>query len=190
LRREDTRAIGERLLATLPSDATIAIDHYGPLPDLSQRALERLIELRAAGDAPGELRTRESHRLDSFKVGVTPPGGAGVDAIGAEELFEVDPEDLSYGVRQSLRRRGATPRELLAALHVGYFVLVERRPAGEERPLAALVEHAQPVAVIDPSGNTAPCAEAFLPTEMDFPLTALWQVERPGPRLEIYRLAP
>ena len=29
-------------------------------------------------------------------------------------------------------------------------------------------------------------SEAFLPTEMDFPFTALWEVERPGPYLRLY----
>jgi hypothetical protein len=190
LRREDTRAIAERYLATLPNDAAIAIDHYGPLPDLSQRALERLTEVRAVDGRPGELRTREDHRLEYFKAGMVPPGGAGLDAIGAEELFEVEPLDLSYVVRPSLRKLGATPRDLLAALHVGYLVLADRRPGAEQRPLANLVQGLQPLQVIDPSRSAAGCPEAFLPTEMDFPLTALWQVERPGPRLEIHRLAP
>jgi len=42
---------------------------------------------------------------------------------------------------------------------------------------------------LDPSADPDdPCEEAFLPTEMDFPLRALWEVRRPGPRLELYEL--
>jgi hypothetical protein len=42
--------------------------------------------------------------------------------------------------------------------------------------------------VIDPASGPAGTAEAFLPTEMEFPLVALWSVKRPGPRLELYAL--
>jgi len=122
-------------------------------------------------------------------VPIPQPFAVPAEGVIPYQLFEVDPEDLSYGVRKSLRKLGLTPRELLGSLHVGYLVLTERRPSGEARPLAHLVEGAQPLAIFDPSGRAHGCDEAFLPTEMDFPLTALWQVERPGPRLEIYRLA-
>jgi hypothetical protein len=38
---------------------------------------------------------------------------------------------------------------------------------------------------VDPSSSAGrPASEAFLPTEMDFPLTGLWSVKRPGPLLE------
>jgi hypothetical protein len=44
--------------------------------------------------------------------------------------------------------------------------------------------------VFDPSaGAFRTTREALLPTEMDFPLTALWTVERPGPFLVLYSLA-
>lgn len=184
LRREDTRNEAERVLASLPADATIAIDHYGPTPELSRAALERIRDLR------GELRAREAHRMAYFEANLEPPGGAGLDALGAEELFEVDPATLVYGVRSRLRGRATTPRELLAQLGVEYLVLAERRPGREQRPLAPLVSEAQRFAVIAPSRSETAYAEAFLPTEMDFALTALWCVERPGPRISIYRLAP
>lgn len=184
LRREDTRSQAERALASLPIGATIAIDHYGPTPELSRAALERIRDVR------GELRAREAHRMAYFDAGLEPPGGAGLDALGAEELFEVDPATLEYGVRAKLRERAATPRELLAALGVDYLVLAERRPGREQRPLASLVAGTQALTVIDPCGGQTACSEAFLPTEMDFALTALWRAARPGPRISIYRLAP
>jgi hypothetical protein len=36
--------------------------------------------------------------------------------------------------------------------------------------------------------SASQAGEAFPPAETDFPLVALWQVERPGPRLELHRL--
>ncbi len=184
LRAEDTRNEFERTLAALPATSVIAIDHYGPTPERSRAALERIAKLR-------ELYGREAHRMAYFEAGVEPPGGAGLDALGAEELFGVDARTLEYGVKDDERVRalGLTPREVLAALGVTHLVLAERRPGREERPLAGLVAGEAPLAVLDPSADEDdPCDEAFLPTEMDFPLRALWQVRRPGPRLELYAL--
>jgi hypothetical protein len=184
MRRRDTRARAERALERLPRDATIAIDHFGPQVELSRTALERVREVR------GELRTREQHRMAYFDAGVPPPGGPGVDALPVEELFEVDPATLEYGVRPKLRARGATPAELLKAFGVDYLVLAERRPGREPRPLQPIADGGELLEVFDPSHAGGSCDEAFLPTEMDFPLTALWCAERPGPRISIYRLAP
>ena len=42
---------------------------------------------------------------------------------------------------------------------------------------------------VDPrAAADRPASEAFLPTEMDFPLTGLWTVSRPGPVLELVEL--
>jgi len=184
LRREDTRNEFERTLAELPAGSIVAIDHYGPTPDRSRAALERTASLR-------ELYGREAHRMLYFESGVTPPGGPGVDAIGVEDLFGVDRESREYGVRADPRIRalGSTPREVFERLGVTHLVLAERKPGDEERPLASLVAGQKPVAVLDPSADPDdPCEEAFLPTEMDFPLRALWEGRRPGPRLELYEL--
>jgi hypothetical protein len=184
LARADTRELAERRLAELPPGARVAIDHYGPAVDLSQSALERLIELR------GEpLRTRENVRLELLKAGVLASSQAGIDALFAEDLFERD-EQLTYGVRQELRALGATPREVLAALGVTHLLLVERRPGAQsEQPLSDLAQGREIVWTISPARGESPPKEAFLPTEMDFPLRALWAVERPGPWMRLYRLA-
>ncbi len=184
LRAEDTRNEFERTLAELPAGSIVAIDHYGPTPERSRAALERTSRLR-------ELYGREAHRMLYFEAGVEPPGGAGLDAIGVEDLFGVDAKSLEYGVKDDERVRalGSTPREVLAALGVTHLVLAKRRPGGETRPLEALVDGQTPVTVLDPSAESDdPCDEAYLPTEMDFPLHALWEVRRPGPRLELYAL--
>ena len=183
LRQTDTRALAEQELARLPAGALVAIDHYGPLPDLSQAALERLAELRG-----GELRTREAFRLEALRQGWLPPSMAGIDAIQVEDLFELDPE-LRYGVRPALRARGDQPAQLLAHLGVTHFLLADRRPAGKLRPpLEAWAREGELLFALNPAGTGPPPPEAFLPTEMDFPLTALWQVERPGPWLELRAL--
>jgi hypothetical protein len=61
--------------------------------------------------------------------------------------------------------------------------------------LRPIVAGAEPSVVIDPSigtthekAGTTRTSEAFLPTEMDFALTALWSVDRPGPWMAIYPL--
>jgi hypothetical protein len=80
---------------------------------------------------------------------------------------------------------------VLAALGITHFLLVDRRPGSEEGPmLRDLALGARAGRVFDPSAGTfRTTREALLPTEMDFPLTALWTVERPGPFLVLYSLA-
>jgi hypothetical protein len=45
-----------------------------------------------------------------------------------------------------------------------------------------------PLVFVDPSRTDRIASEAFLPTEMDFPLTGLWQVRRPGPWMALYEV--
>jgi len=54
--------------------------------------------------------------------------------------------------------------------------------------LQGLVEGGREVFIVSPAGGRERPREAFLPTEMDFPLTALWRVERPGPFMASYEL--
>lgn len=180
LRQEDMRAEAERALATVPPETPVAIDHYGPILDLSRPALERISELR------GELRTREAHRLALLETGLI---GRGIDAIPVEELFAVDPGTGEYGVRERLRDRGETPAELLASLGVRHLLLVQRRAAGEEfEPLARLAADGRELMEFNPGITGEVPEESFLPLEMDFPLTGLWQVRRPGPYMVLVEL--
>jgi hypothetical protein len=183
LERTDTRALAETRLATLPDGARVAIDHYGPQVDLSLAALERVGELR------GELRTRERMRYELLSAGVLSEAERGVDAVPVEELFQVD-EAGDYVVRPGVQSLGETPAQVLAALGVTHLLLVERRPrAPEPRPLAHLAEGREALWTLSPAPGGGAPAEAFLPTEMDFPLTGLWTVERPGPWMQLVRLA-
>jgi hypothetical protein len=186
LARADTRALAEQKLAELPAGARVAIDHYGPAVDLSQAALERLVQVRPKG----ELRTRERVRLELLQSGALGGNDPGVDAIFVEDLFGVDPTG-AYGVQEQARALGSSPREVLAALGATHLLLVERRPGDpSELPLSDLAEGRKVVWTLSPAPGGALPKEAFLPTEMDFPLSALWAVERPGPFLRLIQLAP
>lgn len=185
LASEDTRAEAERLLAELPAGARIAVDHYGPAIDLDRASLERLGELR-------ELRQREANRLEFLKLGVYPPERLGLDAWFVEELCGVDPASGEYGVQPALRPRGATPDALFAALGITHVLLVDRDGYGSR--LDGLAARGRELWRVSPgreidTGRGAGGLEAFLPTEMRFPLTALWRVDRPGPTLRLVELA-
>jgi hypothetical protein len=48
-----------------------------------------------------------------------------------------------------------------------------------------------PSSTVSSSGTASSTAdEMLLPVEMDFPLTALWSVNRPGPALRLLALTP
>ena len=179
--RTDTRSMAEGRLLRLPAGARVAIDHYGPLPDLDAAALERLAGLR-------ELRTRELARAAAFAAGEVPAGGPGVDGIQLEELFGPDLDTGEYGVLERARSLGDTPAEVLRALGVTHLLLAWR-DTGEQRPLEPLVADARLEWILSPSREDEVPGEAWLPTEMQFPVTGLWQVERPGPLLRLYSLA-
>jgi len=188
LTRADTRALGEVAVADLPADAVVAIDFQGPDVELSERALTRLAGLRLKTGS--DLRARERHRLKRFQAGSVPAGEQGRDVVRLEELFEANVrwrEPLR--LRAGLADLGATPAEVLRALGVTQLVTVTRRPESQPSFFAPLVAGHPPRRVIDPSSSVEhPTAECFLPTEMDFPLTGLWTVSRPGPRLELHDL--
>jgi hypothetical protein len=178
LRQEDTRARAERTLAELPEGSVVAIDHYGPRADLSLAGFERLFEIR-------DLYAREHYRAEQLQTGadVAP----GVDAIQVEDLFELDPSG-AYVVRERVTKHGATPLEVLQSLGVTHLMLAKRRPHEPDPWLQDVADSGRVVETIRPSDTTAAPVEAFLPTEMRFPLTGLWSVRRPGPWVRLVAL--
>ena len=186
LDRPDTRVAAEDRLYGLPLGASIAVDRYGPQLDLDLDALERLKTLRSEQGAG--LYSRERFRKSELAAGLMPVEREGFDAVRLEDVldFEETGAVRSVRVRAGLEEYGATPEELLRGLGMTHLVLVWRRP-GQQHLLAPLVAGGPDPIVIDP-GGADPATEAFLPTEMDFPLTALWSVSRPGPRIEIHPL--
>jgi hypothetical protein len=191
LGREDTRAEAESRLQELAAEVRVAIDRYGPDVDASLEALETLHRVRSLRGSG--LSLRESRRGELLAR----PGSEllpGIDALPLGDLLEFDQREKRFGPWPELRELGADPRALLAALGVTHLLVVERRPGvvGHDL-LASRVDEGEAVWVIDPSvahgaGPRRP-QEAWLPTEMDFPLTALWSVVRPGPRLSLYPIS-
>ena len=80
LRAADTRHLAEARLATLPSDARVAVDRYGPRVPLTAGSLARLAELRP-------LTRREAHRSALLEAGVA---RGGIDVVPIEDLFRFD----------------------------------------------------------------------------------------------------
>jgi len=188
LARPDVRADAEGELARLPPGSRVAIDRYGPDVDLDRASLALLERLRASAD--DTLRAREARRKQRFEEGTIPAGDVGIDAVHVEELFEVDVRGGHLEVKEGLSALGSEPQSVLRSLGVTHLLLVDRRPgSGAGTALDPLREGASAIHVFDPSaGRFRTTPEAFLPTEMDFPLTALWQVERPGPWMILYEL--
>jgi hypothetical protein len=185
LGRPDTRAEAEVRLAELAPGNRVAIDRYGPEVDLSAPALALLGELRERrGMALGR---REQTRAELLAAGRSDLVAPGIDAVSLGDLFEFDERAERFAPWPGIGAAGESTDELLRRLGITHLLLVERRP-GENGSLAAsLVQGREPIWTIDPSAGSG-TSEAFLPTEMDFPLTGLWTVERPGPRLELYEL--
>jgi len=183
LTRPDTRADAEARLSGLEKGAVVAIDRYGPEVDLDRAGLARLERVRVSRGEP--LRLREDRRRLRFGAGSVAPGEEGVDAVRIEELFEIDERTGRISVREGLEALGQEPREVLLALGVTHFLRVDRCPAEERGDLAL---GGRVVLVIDPALGIGPPREAYLPTEMRFALTGLWQVSRPGPWLALQDL--
>ena len=184
LSRPDTRAEAEARLAELGPGTVVAIDRYGPDVDLDRNSLQRLLRLRTSlGEG---LREREERRRLRLDGGDVPEADRGIDAVRVEELFEIDPVTGELRVRRGLESLGDEPKKILGSLGVTHFLIVDRRPAGAgTTPFRELARAGKPVWVVDPARGFGPPKEAFLPTEMDFPVTALWSVTRPGPLLEL-----
>jgi len=184
--RPDTRAECEERLHALPEGCLVALDTHGPEVELDRASIYRLETLRNSRKEP--LRLRELHRKELFERGRLDPRD-GASAVRLEELFEMSDREQTVRIRAGLEPLGADPAQVLRSLHVTHFLRVVRRMGADEpRLLEPLMAGRQPLWVIDPSSGPAGTAEAFLPTEMDNPLSALWSVWRPGPRLELYAL--
>jgi hypothetical protein len=185
LGREDTRVAGEAWLRELPEDAFVAIDRYGPQVELDRSSLELLAQLReGVGSA---LYTREARRYQALRE-----GGAddGLHAVHVSDLFEVDERTGTVQVRAGLRESpGESPGDVLRRLGVTHLLLANRLHLGlAENQLAGLVEGLAAQRTLSPIGARTGDGEARLPMELEFPLTSIWTLERPGPWLGLFRL--
>ncbi|MEM1450937.1 MAG: glycosyltransferase family 39 protein [Planctomycetota bacterium] len=214
LRQDDTRAIGEELLADLAEGARVAIDVYGPVVPRTREALLVTDELRRL--AGSSLYGREQHRLAMLEAEL--PQAPGVDAIRIEDVFEYDRRHEGTWIREPLVEwLGASSSEALETLGVTHLLLVDRTPDDGQAP--PLLDPDPPLPYVDgdqfsdPVQKLAPLAlpennvwtvhpawseptssvdgtapDAHLPTALRFPLRDLWRVRRPGPKLQLYAL--
>ncbi len=190
LRTPDTRSLAEVLLTELPAGSRVAIDRYGPLVDLSRSSLELLASLRE--ETGSELYGREQFRLAALEAEYLPAELAGIDAVRFEDVFTFPERSTTVEVREGLDGgvlgEVSTPPELFRALKITHVLAVRRRDDAQHPHIfAAELAEMEHLERISPGGQSSP-REAFLPLEMDFPLTALWSVERPGPILDLYRV--
>jgi hypothetical protein len=185
LMREDTRAIAEQRLGELPAQALVVIDRYGPEVDLDRSAIYGLEKLRNSRRMP--LRAREEARKQELDRGSAER--AGVNAIHLEEVFGYDDRTRAAVVFPELVALGKTPREVFANLGATHYLRVDRRLANDDYDFMFGAQlPGRSVWVVSPNEKSEAPREAFLPLEMEFPLTALWIVDRPGPWLELRAL--
>ena len=147
-------------------------------------------------------------KWDSFQAGVEPPDGPGRAIVGIEDLFAFSDRYHGFRLAEGPARDPALAAlrddagAVLRELGVTHVLLVDRRPGdgvapllvdvgasldGSPRPRPVQVTDT-PAFVVNPSGVGSPPREALLPTDMDFALTAIWSVRRPGPYLELRAL--
>lgn len=210
LRRPDTRALAAGDLARQTGNEPIAVGIGGPHLPLNRTALLRLKTLR-------DLRTRESHRLEVLEAGLMPAGGAGLDALHLEDVFEFDPRHHASWPRSVIAKQmgeqATDPLAVLAAFGCDTVLLADRSPFNNHPPqlmdptpasqepgpdlsqhqsgirprLKRLVLPPRPLLTWSPGEKAT---DARLPLELSFPLTELWKIERPGPHLALYRIVP
>ena len=208
LRQPDSRVAAREMIEALPDGAVIAIDRYGPNVPMNETSLDRLANWRALG-------SRELNRLAFLEVGALPRSGPGRDIVRLEDLYEFSDRHRTYELKPSVVENLKTTKneasaalaassteECFRMLGVTHVLLVDRRPLDElppaimgweptiedainPRPLE--LESVKPIE-INPTGTDRLAAETLLPTDMDFPLTSIWQVERPGPWMLLYEL--
>lgn len=202
LRQDDTRTLAEAALLQDFPDETVAIDAHGPLPPLDLPSLERLGEHR-------DLGAREVHRAAVLDAGGEHRDGPGMGVIRFEAIYDSQERERAAWIEpRHVPELTDDPNEALRRLGATMILVVDKTPADEHPPLLlsaeppaldirglrapkmAPIEVAAggPARVWDPSVPGRTLTDANLPSELTFPLTQLWAMERPGPRLELHRL--
>ena len=196
LGREETRTLAARALPGLIGpEERAAVDGLGSLygPPMVPRAetLAAFVEdqgARATSDAQRGfiwLNRREQRIQAAHEAGLPAP-------LEARHLLPLQRcwKYISYYPTDFLFGDGPVSLdEWLMDWDVDVYVRVDRAPRSEPRaPVDELTAtRGDLVLELSPTGATDP-AEAALPTDMDFALTALWKAERPGPWIRAYRL--
>ncbi|MCP3916594.1 MAG: hypothetical protein GY711_13640 [bacterium] len=195
LRQEDTRSIAARELATRlePGSTRLAIDFYGPYLEPNAWSVEALMRHKLR-DPYG----REGDRYERMQNGELARDD-GWSFVRMEDLFGFDARTGASWVKPGAKEElGATPDAVLAKLGITHVVLVDRTPddghpsiladpspAREGERLPPLSTGSDVLFTVHPADGRS-LRDGHLPTEIDFPLTDLWRVKRPGPKIELF----
>ena len=144
LRQTDMRDAGESMVRALGEDTLVAIGPYGPIVELDLASLERLSTVR-------DLRGREGYRAeflqslaksghDADDPAIGPVGGAGVNAIRIEDLFEFHGRRRTFRVTPGLNLGGQdsdhwSVNQVLDFFGVTHIVLSDKIPGDGELSL-------------------------------------------------------
>ena len=220
LRQDDTRILAAGMLTDLPAGSRVAIDVYGPVVPQTLSALETTASLREATgsslygreehrrmmleaglpQAPGvdALRLEDVFEYDLrhggtwIREGLTAEHGATTQdvlaSLGVTHLLLVDrtpgddapPPLIDPAASRPLEGSppGSPPVPKLAPLELSTDASWQVHPAWTQ-PTGPVVPPVEGGAV-----------DAHLPTAMSFPLSDLWSVRRPGPKLQLFALPP
>jgi hypothetical protein len=176
--RKDTRDLAKIWVEkTLPEGTIVAAEGY-TAPLIPDR--ESLTFLR---DGAGVWLKRKEMMLLAEEKDST--SGPRYFLIPLERFYRYE----SYWPHQYLLGGEKPIAEFLDERETEWIMLSDRWPCMERHP--PLVEYLKIRALLrrifSPSDTERPC-EATLPTDMDFPLTALWILDRPGPLLRFFEV--
>ncbi|MEZ5977995.1 MAG: glycosyltransferase family 39 protein [Planctomycetota bacterium] len=196
LTREDTRAVATRELLAHPPDGVVAVDRYGPELPPNLASLDRASSYR-------ELYAREELEAEAIRAGVIEDGPVEWFRIG--EVLAFDERHRGSQGAPGRFAGAASADEVLDALGADLVLLVDRDTSDDLPPLLVDPAPSLPFERGARAGRPAPKlppialagepllvvgedrAEQRLPTELDFALTTIWRVRRPGPRLELWK---
>ena len=190
LRQTDTRAVAAEQLTRDYPEVQLAIDAHGPALPLDLQSLERLAGWR-------DLGGRERYRLELLRAGEL---AGGFDAVPLEAIFDYDLRSRTSRVEaEEEEELGSEPNEALRRLGRTHLLVVDRAPDDGRQPILldpesgvdkmpAIAVDPEPLFVVHPAGEGGRAGDGNLPAELTFPLTQLWQLERPGPLLRLHAL--
>ncbi|MFG0317586.1 MAG: glycosyltransferase family 39 protein [Planctomycetota bacterium JB042] len=179
LLREDTRTrMASTIADVVPAGATIAVEAYGPPLRFGPAAWARLSQ-------DGKWTTRREERQAAGLAAET-PGRPSYDVVPLERYYRFQ----SVWPHQWLGEGEKPIESFLDEVGATWLVTSDRTPGGP--PNSALIEvlerRGERVAVESPSRGDALPAHANLPMDPPTPWPDVFVVERPGPRLVLWRL--
>lgn len=176
--RENTRTeMADRIAELVPAGATIAVESYGPPLRFGPDAWRRLVD--------DESWTTRQEEREAAGLAPLDPRRPPYDVVPLERYYRFQ----SVWPHQWLGTGERPIEAFLDQVGATWLVTSDRDPAGE--PNSALIEvlarRGERVTEVLP-GAGAPPAHANLPMDPPTPWIDLFQVDRPGPALILWRL--